>query len=76
MAGIPLLHSSALEGLVPETVEQGPPQLRTLDLNYTGVDDEAAHFISSCASLQTLKVGSTKFTSKGLNNCNLSCLVF
>lgn len=66
LGGIPSLHSSELAGLVPDTVEQGPPELRTLVLNYTNVDDDAAPFISSCEHLETLKVGSTKFTSRQL----------
>ncbi|KIM84624.1 hypothetical protein PILCRDRAFT_390629 [Piloderma croceum F 1598] len=66
LAGIQSLRSASLAGLVPDTAEQGPPQLCSLILNHTNVDDEAAPFISCCVSLGTLGVGSTKFTSAGL----------
>jgi len=66
LAGIPSLCSAALAGLVPDTVEQGPPLLYSLILNHTNVDDDAAPFISCCTSLATLGVSSTKFTNAGL----------
>jgi hypothetical protein len=71
LAGIQSLRSAALAGLVPETAEQGPPQLRSLILNYTNVNDEAAPFISCCVSLQSLEVGGTKFTSKEIHLFNV-----
>ncbi|KZT06901.1 uncharacterized protein LAESUDRAFT_652672 [Laetiporus sulphureus 93-53] len=66
LASIPSLRSSDLEGLVPDTVAEGPSALRVLILNNTVVDDEAAPFISSCPDLETLSVGGTRFTSAGL----------
>ena len=64
LGAIQPLRSACLVGLLPDTVEKGPPQLRTLVLKLTGVDDEAAPFISSCTYLETLDVSSTKFTSR------------
>jgi len=66
LAGLQSMRSAALVGLVPETIEQGPPQLRSLILNHTNVDDEAAPFIACCISLETLGLGSTKFTNTGI----------
>jgi len=66
LAGLQSMRSAALAGLMPSTIEQGPPQLRSLILNYTNVDDEAAPFIACCTSLGTLGLGSTKFTREGL----------
>jgi len=58
------MRSAALAGLVPDTPEQGPPQLRSLTLNHTNVDDGAAPFIACCKFLVSLGVGGTKFTSR------------
>lgn len=62
-----MLRSVELSSLIPETVEQGPSQLRRLILNHTNVDDDAAPFLSSCSLLETLEVAGTKFTSKAFD---------
>ncbi|KIP12014.1 hypothetical protein PHLGIDRAFT_98774 [Phlebiopsis gigantea 11061_1 CR5-6] len=66
LSGIPGLRSAHLEGLLGETAEESVSPLRELALNNTGIDDAAAPFISTCKSLQTLEVGSTKLTRKPL----------
>lgn len=58
------MRSVHLEGLLGETAEVPVSPLRELALNNTGIDDTAAPFISTCKSLQTLEVGSTKLTGK------------
>lgn len=66
LSSISALRSSDLQGLLPETSEDGPSNLQVLILNNTTVDDDAAPYISSCPSLETLAVGGTRFTSAGL----------
>ena len=41
----------------------GTPRLEMLVLNNTGIDDEAAVFISACSSIETLGVAGTRMTS-------------
>lgn len=55
-----LLRSSDLAGLLGDEGEE-PSPLETLVLNNTGVDDDAAAYISCCPSLRILELGSTKF---------------
>ena len=61
---IPSLRSSDLDGLLQESVEDGPPKIQVLLLNNTAVDDDAEPFISACTELENLAVGGTKFTSE------------
>jgi hypothetical protein len=68
LSGIPHLRSRDLSGLMSETVDEGPPSLEELVLNHTGLDDEAAPFLSCCSSLVALEVAGTKLTSS-------SCMV-
>ncbi|GBE78266.1 hypothetical protein SCP_0111490 [Sparassis crispa] len=65
-ANISSLRSSDLEGLLSESIDEGPCPLTVLHLNNTAVDDDAAPYISSCSSLRTLALAGTKFTSAGL----------
>ncbi|ETW87856.1 hypothetical protein HETIRDRAFT_413759 [Heterobasidion irregulare TC 32-1] len=66
LAGIPSLRSEDLIGLLVDNAGQEPSRLQELILNNTAVDDDAAPYISSCSSLETLEVAGTKFTSRGL----------
>lgn len=66
LSGLQYLRSRDLCGLVAETNEEDPPRLRELNLNHTGVDDEAAPYLSSCSSLVSLELAGTKITSAGL----------
>ncbi|KAH8102600.1 hypothetical protein BXZ70DRAFT_890543 [Cristinia sonorae] len=65
LAGISSLRSMDLAGLVPDVSEE-EPRLKTLILNNTNIDDDAAPFISSCADLQILELAGTKITSAGI----------
>ncbi|KAF9240963.1 RNI-like protein [Melanogaster broomeanus] len=66
LSGIPNLRSRDLSGMLSETVDEGPPSLEELILNHTGIDDEAAPFLSCCSSLVALEVAGTKLTSSGV----------
>ncbi|KAI0321695.1 hypothetical protein OF83DRAFT_1050847 [Amylostereum chailletii] len=66
MVGITSLHSSDLSTLVSDGAFDEHPSLEVLSLSRTGVDDDAAPYIATCTALQTLEVGSTRFTSEGL----------
>lgn len=52
-------------GLMGEASED-PPRLEDLGLNHTGVDDEAAPYLSRCSSLVSLRLAGTRITSVGL----------
>ncbi|KZT74684.1 hypothetical protein DAEQUDRAFT_659131, partial [Daedalea quercina L-15889] len=67
------LRSPDLEGLLQESVEEGPPRIQVLLLNNTIVDDMAAPYISACNDLENLAVGGTRFTSVGLFNIIDAC---
>ncbi|KAF8844096.1 RNI-like protein [Paxillus ammoniavirescens] len=66
LSGIPYLRSQDLSGLMSDTINEGPPRLEELVLNHTGIDDEAAPFLSCCSSLVALEVAGTKLTSSGV----------
>lgn len=65
LAGISSLRSFHLGGLISEEAGDAP-LLETLILNNTSIDDEAAVFIGTCSSLETLGVAGTRMTSEGL----------
>ena len=67
LAGIPSLRSTDLAGLVsPEALNA--PLIESLIINNTGIDDEAAVYISACPSLVTLGVAGTRLTSKCISD--------
>ncbi|KAH7915367.1 RNI-like protein [Hygrophoropsis aurantiaca] len=66
LSGVQYLRSQDLAGLFTDTTQQSPPKLETLILNNTGVDDEAAPFLSCCSFLTTLELAGTKITDEGL----------
>ncbi|KIJ68247.1 hypothetical protein HYDPIDRAFT_124518 [Hydnomerulius pinastri MD-312] len=66
LSGVPHLRSQDLAGLLSETAGEASPQLEELILNHTGIDDEAAPFLSCCSSLVTLELACTKLTSAGV----------
>lgn len=65
LSGLQYLRSRDMCGLMGETSED-PPRLEELSLNHTGVDDEAAPYLSRCSSLVSLRLAGTKITSAGL----------
>ncbi|KAI6136788.1 hypothetical protein F5141DRAFT_1076651 [Pisolithus sp. B1] len=65
LSGLQNLKSGDMCGLMGETSED-PPRLEELSLNHTGVDDEAAPYLSRCSSLVSLRLAGTKITSAGL----------
>ncbi|KAH7883760.1 hypothetical protein F5I97DRAFT_1895343 [Phlebopus sp. FC_14] len=66
LSGLPFLRSQDLSGLMSEIDDGGAPALVELILNHTGVDDEAAPYLSCCLSLAMLELAGTKITSDGL----------
>ncbi|KAK0208562.1 RNI-like protein [Desarmillaria ectypa] len=66
LSSISSLRSSDLAGLMPTSEDDEPSALQTLMLNNTGVNDEAALFISCCPELATLELAGTKITNDGL----------
>ncbi|KAF9513600.1 hypothetical protein BS47DRAFT_954172 [Hydnum rufescens UP504] len=79
LASIPMLKSSALEGLLPQptvlsedaeaasvTPYDSPSTLRDLNICNTAIGDEAVPYIASCTSLSRLVVSGTKFSSEGI----------
>ena len=60
---MPSLRSQDLVTLISDDGIAGVPRLEHLLLNNTGVEDEAAPFISACSQLRSLEVAGTKFTS-------------
>lgn len=62
LSALPSLRSLDLSGLLNPNGDFAPSELRTLILNNTGIDDDAAPFISSCPHLVTLEVSGTKMT--------------
>ncbi|KAF9229497.1 RNI-like protein [Gyrodon lividus] len=74
LSGIPYLRSQDLSGLMSETMDEGPPRVEELILNHTGIDDEAAPFLSCCSSLVTLEVAGTKLTSSGVFSIIDACV--
>ena len=63
LAGIPTLRSSDLSGLMSADVE-GVSPLEILNLNNTGIDDEAGVYLGSCTELGTLELAGTRVTSE------------
>ena len=63
LACLPHLHSIDLVGLLPTDADPKHSPLETLILDNTGIDDDAAVFISSCPMLKSLEVAGTKITS-------------
>lgn len=69
LGGVPNLSSQDLRGLLPnqdETSDVNPtptPRLESLTLSNTGVDNEAAIYISTCRNLEALALENTRFTS-------------
>lgn len=47
-----------------EASGSGPPRLEELILNHTGIDDEAAPYLSCCSSLSSLRLVGTRITSQ------------
>ena len=62
--GLQGLRSLDLAALVPGNDCQPNSPLRTLLLNKTGIDDDAAPFISSCTNLESLELAETKVTGE------------
>lgn len=68
--------SKDLSGLLPNAdlnsfpgedlsmIPDHPPLLRTLNLNRTKVDDDAAVYIAACTDLEVLELEGTKITGK------------
>ncbi|KAI5991631.1 hypothetical protein EDD15DRAFT_2448516, partial [Pisolithus albus] len=65
LSGLLYLRSRDMCGLMGEASED-PPRLEDLGLNHTGVDDEAAPYLSRCSSLVSLRLAGTRITSVGL----------
>ncbi|KAJ8522554.1 hypothetical protein ONZ45_g845 [Pleurotus djamor] len=72
LAGITRLQSSDLAGLMCEDSDDQSP-LETLNLNNTGIDDDASSYISTCSQLRSLEVQGTKFSEEGLFTLIDSC---
>ncbi|KAJ7102203.1 RNI-like protein [Mycena belliarum] len=62
LSGLPALRSHHLAGLPGAP----PARLESLILNNTGINDDAAPFLSACPELARLEVAETKMTSDGL----------
>ncbi|KAF7306652.1 hypothetical protein MIND_00456700 [Mycena indigotica] len=76
LSSIPGLRSQHLAPLVPDDeLAEAPSRLETLLLNNTGIDDDAAPFLASCASLRWLEVAETKMTSDGLFSVLDGCVL-
>ncbi|KAI9460835.1 hypothetical protein BJY52DRAFT_1185679 [Lactarius psammicola] len=66
LSGLSFLRSQDLLHLAPEDPEEAACSLQELSLNSTGIDDDAATYISCCPSLETLGVAGTRLSSEGL----------
>ena len=64
LSGLPYLRSQDLLHLAPENPEEAVCSLEELSLNSTGIDDDAATYISCCPFLETLGVAGTKLSSR------------
>jgi len=64
LGGIPSLSSRHLHGLVKE--DSPPPNLVSLILSNTAIDDDAAAFISACTNLESLELANTRITNLGV----------
>lgn len=62
--GLPGLKSLDLAALMPEKDSLSIAPLCTLLLNKTGIDDDAAPYISSCINLETLELAESKVTGE------------
>ncbi|KAL5494902.1 hypothetical protein ACEPAI_364 [Sanghuangporus weigelae] len=60
------VRSEDLLGLVPENQGEEISPLETLILNKSLIDDECAHWISSCKLLEVLEVAETRISEDGL----------
>lgn len=58
------MKSFELSALMPGYSEDEASRLKTLLLNNTPIDDEAAQYIASCPDLEFLEVSSTKMTGE------------
>ncbi|KAG6333607.1 hypothetical protein ID866_5478, partial [Astraeus odoratus] len=63
LSGLQHLRSRDLFGFLAEAGDDGSPQLEEIALNHTGIDDEAAPYLSCCSSLVSLQLAGTKMTS-------------
>lgn len=72
LGGVPSLSSLDLRGLLADqeaTSDVNPtptPRLESLTLSNTGVDNEAANYISACRNLEALALENTRFTNEGV----------
>ncbi|KAI0274686.1 hypothetical protein BC834DRAFT_849205 [Gloeopeniophorella convolvens] len=73
LSGIPSLRSMHLETLSPEEPNEAVCTLQELLLSSTGVDDDAATYISCCPSLETLDVAGTRLSADALFTIIDSC---
>ena len=62
LSGITYLRSSDLVGFIADGMDTPPCRIQALYLNQTGVDDDAAPWISACSSLEVLEVVETKLS--------------
>ncbi|QRV83152.1 EIN3-binding F-box protein 1 [Ceratobasidium sp. AG-Ba] len=73
LENVPNLRSDDLEGLLPNSSNDLPSPIRSLNLARTGVDDDAAIFISACHELRMLNLSGTKIGQDGLFTILDSC---
>ncbi|KAH9025850.1 hypothetical protein EDB85DRAFT_1981342 [Lactarius pseudohatsudake] len=66
LSGLSFLRSQDLLHLAPGDPEEAACSLQELLLSSTGIDDDAATYISCCPSLETLGVAGTRLSSEGL----------
>ena len=64
LSGLSFLRSQDLLHLAPGNPDEAACSLQELSLNSTGIDDDAATYISRCPSLETLGVAGTKLSSR------------
>jgi hypothetical protein len=66
LSGLSFLRSQDLLHLAPGDPGEAACSLQELSLNSTGIDDDAATYISRCPLLETLGVAGTRLSSEGL----------
>ncbi|KAG9128003.1 hypothetical protein FRC07_006363 [Ceratobasidium sp. 392] len=71
---VPSLRSADLEGLLPNSLDDLPSPIRSLNLARTNVNDEAAIYIAACNQLEVLNVSGTRIGRDGLFTILDSCL--